>query len=127
MNVWKRKTPPKRGLSLVPSLHLRGSGVLEIAIATDFIAEILSGFCAHVAKVYELLGASFPITPKSVGKLFVLHETPPAEIILPDSITQRKDRLTTGASLCSDLSHFYIGRKKKPHSSRGFFVQKYVI
>jgi hypothetical protein len=119
--VPKENPATKRGLSLVPSLHLRGSGVLEIAIAADFIAEIFAGFCADVTKVYELLGARFPITPKGVGKLFVLHETPPAEIILPDSITQRKDRLTTGASLCSELSHFYIGRKKKPHSTRGFF------
>jgi hypothetical protein len=63
----KENPATKRGLSLVPSFHLRGPGVLEITIAADFIAEIFAGFCADVAKVYELLGARFPITPKGVG------------------------------------------------------------
>ncbi len=80
----------------MPSLHLRGSVILEIAIAADFIAEIFAGFCAHVAKVYELLGTRFPITPKGAGKLLGLHEAPPAKFILPDSITQRKDRFKDG-------------------------------
>jgi hypothetical protein len=92
------------------SRELRGSRVLLIAQGTNVIAVVFVVLGTDKTKVFETLVARFPIATDKVALLFVLHDTLLPEIILPDSISQRKAPLYYGVSLLSRGESFRASR-----------------